>query len=808
MAPVVSRWGFAGLFVTCLATLMYEILLTRIFSATLLYHFAFVALSIGLFGMTLGALSVYLFPERFPREHVHEQLAHYSFLFAASTVVSFLLHLAVPLFAIFPPVTVVMVAIKFLIVSVPFWFSGICTCLALTRFPGQVSRLYAADLVGSSVGCLTVLLVLKIMDAPTAVVLVAVLGAVGACCFAAERHDRSRESRSLWLAGGCLALVVVNMGMVRVGASLLRPPAIDFPLHGKLIYDRWNSFSHLTVEGNPDSASKPFGWGLSSTYPDGYRIPQLKLAIDGAAATVLTKFDGDLSAVDYLRFDVTNLVHAIRPDSRVLVVGVGGGRDILSALYFGQRSVTGVELNEDILKTLNRRFGDFTGHLDRNPRVTFINDEARAYAARTHETFDVIQASLTDTWAATAAGAFVLSENSLYTVEAFGTFLDRLTPHGILTVSRWYQEDLPAEVYRLTALAMQALRDHGITRPRDHIFLATQILPRVPGWLTPAMLPPGVGTSTILVSKAPFSGADVDRLEQLCREMKFRVTLSPRSTADPLLARMADAADLNAFAQAFPLDISPPRDDRPFFFYLFRARDLASWFKTEGMNDRNRLAIFTLAALLVVICTLTVVCILVPLWLRGQPGVLRGALPLVAFFACIGFGFMTLETAQMQRLIIFLGHPSYGLSVVLLSLLLASGLGSYTTQGVDTRGGRIRLVGLLGVLFTTGLATPVVTRVFAPTPLAVHILVSIVLLFPMGFFMGMAFPLGMKVAQARVTELTPWLWGINGAASVCASVIAIIVAMNAGVSVTFWAGAAFYVLALLSYRRSAPLPAR
>src|SRR6185295_11229342 len=179
---------------------------------------------------------------------------------------------------------------------------------------------------------------------------------------------------------------------------------------------------------------------------------------------------GDPEAVSHLKYDVTNVAHYLRPNSRVVVVGTGGGRDVLSALLFNQRQVTGVEINESIIDLVNRRFGDFTGHLDRDPRVQFVNDEARSYIARSPDRYDLIQISLIDTWAATAAGAFVLSENSLYTLEAWQTFLNHLEPNGVLTFSRWYFP-LPGQVYRLTSIATAALMDLGIKQPRDHIIV-------------------------------------------------------------------------------------------------------------------------------------------------------------------------------------------------------------------------------------------------------------------------------------------------------------------------------------------------
>src|SRR5581483_9472853 len=267
--------------------------------------------------------------------------------------------------------------------------------------------------------------------------------------------------------------------------------------------------------------------------------------------------DGRLEAAEHLKYDVVNVAHHLRRDGRVLVIGTGGGRDVLAALAFGQRAVVGVEVNENILDTANHVYGDFTGHLDRDPRVTFVNDEARSYVARERRPFDLIQASLVDTWAATAAGAFVLSENALYTVEAWTLFLERLTPSGLLSVSRWYFLDRPDEMYRLTALATAALLRLGVPEPRRHV----AIVRRGPGG--GARLPANVGT--MIVGRAPLTEADLDRLAAVARDLRFELVLTPRVAADPTFAVLATAGGLAEVTARFPMNIAPPTDDRPFF---------------------------------------------------------------------------------------------------------------------------------------------------------------------------------------------------------------------------------------------------
>ena len=801
-ALVLKKQGYAGLFVIALATLMYEILLTRIFSVTMWYHFAFVAISVAMFGMTVGAILVYVLPNHFTSDRAKIHLALGALLFAVSSVLGLLTHLIVPVRtegeALLTLNGVYALFVTYAMISLPFVFSGICVCICLTKFPRQVSKLYAADLAGAALGCILVIYTLRVTDGLTAVIVVAFLGSLGAALFAVEsRHGRLIRTTGIVT----LVLAVFAGGHTLLSARkspLLRIVWVKSKLDLDALHEEWNSFSRVTVTGRPDLVLKPFGWSLSPVVPESLTARQLWLLIDAHAGTIMTAFDGDLGKVQHLKYDLTNLVHHIRPASKVLVIGAGGGRDILSALVFGQKEAVGVELNPAIIKMLRHNYADFTGHLERYPNVRLVNDEARSYIARQEENFDIIQVSLIDTSAATAAGAFVLAEHGIYTVEAWRIFLERLSDDGVLTVTRMYVADSPAEGYRLTSLASAALMSAGVENPRDHIIIAKG--PTRPDRLAGVVL----ASANILLSKKPFSSADLATIEDVTRKMQFELALTPTRCSDPIFAKLASGKDLEKTVSEYPMNIAPPTDDSPFFFFMLRLRDA---FTGEAFKQKwyrfNRTAIYTLGALLVVVTVLTLLCIIVPLMLTTQKAALRGALPLCGFFACIGLGFMLVEISQMQRLIIFLGHPTYGLSVVLFSLLLSSGCGSLATQWVKdstfTRQAVILLLVLLGVLVTFGALTPYATRGFQASTTPVRILLAVGILSPLGLFMGMAFPLGMKVASRTSSSLTPWLWGINGATSVLASVVAIVIALTAGISVSFWTGVVCYVLAFAAF---------
>ncbi len=787
--PRANLGTYAGLFLVTLSTLMYEVLLTRIFSVTMWYHFAFVAISVALFGMTVGALIVYLLPDRFPHEKTNDRLIAFSLLFSVAIVLTFLTQLSMPFVPEWSVAGVYSIGLLYLVTSVPFVFSGVCVCLALTRFPGQISRLYAADLIGAAMGAVALVWLLSMMDGPSAVIAVAALPGVAAAWFAGT----AGKDRMFWLSlGGAVLLfgfALTNAIMFERHSPLLRVTWVggttleSMPRYEQSSpdYEKWNAFSRIKIDRLP-ATSRPFGWGLSETLPEDRRAEQLQLVIDSVAGTVLTRYDGAPQQIDHLKYDVVNLAHQIRENADVLVIGVGGGRDVLSALAFDQASVTGVEINAQILDAVNNVYGDFTGHLDQNPRVTFVNDEARSYVARSKDRYDIIQSSLTDTWAASSAGAYALSENSLYTVEAWDSFLDHLTPNGILTVSRWYYPGQPMEAYRLTALAAETLQRRGIENPRDHIYMAK------------GPYKSGVHAATIMVSPSPFSSDDLATLERVTRELEFDLVLTPDYSIDDTFSGIAEAEDVNAYAGSFPVNISAPTDDSPFFFQMIRLGDLFS----GNLPKYKHLTepVLVLSGLTIAVLVLTFLCILLPLLLRAKKARLRGMLPFFIFFAAIGLGFLLIEVSQMQRLIIFLGHPTYGLSVVLFALLLFSGIGSFATERIAKPGLRaanlVPFVPLLVLLVTFGFVTPLVVHHFEAAATPTRILASTAILAPMGLAMGMPFPIGMKVVSAWPDAPTPFFWGVNGATSVCASVLAIAISLSWGISAAFWVGCVCY----------------
>lgn len=316
---------------------------------------------------------------------------------------------------------------------------------------------------------------------------------------------------------------------------------------------------------------------------------------------------------------------------------------------------------------------------------------------------------------------------------------------------------------------------------------------------------PDIAMATILVSDEPFSASDVAEIQRVARDLRFEVLLTPDQVgSDPLFAEIAEADDPGSLDLGFPGDISAPTDNRPFFFQMIRFQDLFDSSLYGGFSaDYLIKPVLVLFSLAVAVLGLTAVFIVFPLLLTTSRKALQGMMPLVVFFGCIGLGYLLLEVSQMQRLIIFLGHPTYALSVVLFSLLLFSGLGSLATERLVRPRPNAGvspsllwpLVVLLLVLVAFGFVTPTAIDRFGAETTPVRILTAVAILAPMGLLMGMPFPLGMKVASLRPNAPTAFFWGINGATSVCASVLAVAISMGWGISSAFWAGCLSYAAA-------------
>jgi len=770
----------AGLFLATLATLLLELLNTRLLSVMTWYHLSFFAVSTAMFGMAAGAIRVYLGGEAYEGAAGRLALARWGTGLAWAIPLSHALVLCVPIVLGTSAVAISGLVITTLAIAAPFYASGVVVAIALTRVPGQPGFVYFVDLAGAAAGSLMVLPLLGWLDISSAAFVCGAVAAAAAACFHGFAGTGGRARTALLALG-----LVVAAGLNASTSSGFR---VVFPKGLPLSWDAVVSESwsiHGRVLTLTEVTRPPWFWGPGRGGMQ-FEVDLIPMDIDGMATTVMTKWDGrNLEDLEWVSYDVSALPYHLRRGGKAAVIGVGGGRDLLTALWAGSRSVLGVEINHGLLHNLTGPFRDYAGLADR-PEVRLVHDEARSYFTRSEERFDVLQMSLIDTWAATGAGAFTLSENGLYTVEGWREFLRVVEPRGIFSVSRWYDGDRDAETTRLVALATAVLLGRGVATPRDHLILAVR-----------------GRAATLLVSPAPFSQRDFQTAFRISKRFGFELLLSPRRGAsESMLERIAASRSHHELDEAIAherFDFSPPTDQRPYFFNALKPTHV---FDRELSDDAtihgNLLATRTLMVLFVVSLVLVVTAILGPLARAGLPRLDRRSFAhALAYFSLIGAGFMLVQIPLIQRFSVYLGHPTYAVAVILISMILATGVGSLLSDRLriekDRRfvfWGPVSIAAILVVIVFS--LQPVIDATLRYSLLArCSVVVGMVAVaaLPLGF----CFPIGLRLVRRLSDEATPWMWGINGAFGVLSTVSAVWISMWVGIDVSLAIAAGLYL---------------
>lgn len=765
---------YPAIFVLASATLSYQIIITRFFSVVVYYHFAFLAISLAMLGLTRGAMQVFDKPARYSPERVGIEFARHASWFAISGVGAMIAFLCAPLLIQGEYVRVLLLLTMVAFIA-PFTEGGICIALLLTRLPQGGGWLYAADLSGAALGCVGVIFLLLLVDPVSATLWIGAFAA-GAGWLVVRDNGAAGGPRSSGAVAFALAFAaIVHTGLAASGKSHLGVFWAKGNLQTGTLFERWNTYSRVRVTAFGETP--PLGWGFAHAHET--TIDQDLLTIDADAATIITRLDGGIGKLSYLKDDVINAAYLVQPAADVAVVGVGGGRDILSALFFGAKHIYGIEINPAIFEVLTDKFADFSGHLDREPGVRLINAEARSYINHSSDRYDLVQISLIDTWAATAAGGLTLTENRLYTVEAWEDFYRALKPGGLLSVSRWYDADTyRGEFYRLVAIAASALKHAGVT----------------PAELQQHIIALNVGSIiTVITRPDAFTDAQWQLARAALQAQGFKILLGPDVAFDAVTSRLLSDRGDAAFFASLPENIAPSTDDIPFFFYTGRLSDIFTTPLSIQLKSRDLTGITRLAVVLALFaCAYFIVVPFIRLARQMPPSTLA---PPVLYFSAIGMGFMLIEISQVQRLMVFLGHPVYALGVVLFTILLFSGLGSATVGAQAPRPMAVvaRFAALLATLGAAGLSTPLVAAWARSEPTEVRVLVSTLLLAPPAFCMGMMFPLGLSIWR-RHSRLLPFFWGANGIMSTFASLLGVAFSMEFGIARTFALGACSYLV--------------
>lgn len=757
-----TRRIYFATFLISASILMLELVLTRIFSVKLYYHYAFMVISLALFGSGASGVYVYLFPRFFRRGRLEAQVFWACGLFALSIPLVLALILQLDFQLDFSLRQLGRVLLLYGIPAIPFFFGGLCISLAMTHLADHVSRLYAFDLAGAACGCLLIIPLLNLLGGPQAMLAIAGFAACGCWLLA-------RSSQHRWFPAFLVAPIA--------GFLLYSPNHPWLKIHyvkgrdeGEALFSKWNPSSRITVvQVNRDPKNT---W----------------IIMDGDAGTLLPNFNGNIESWRFLQKRVSSLAYHVRRPAETLIIGPGGGLDVLTALTFGNRDITGVEINPIIINDVMRgRFKEFTGELYFRPEVKIHVDEGRSFIRRAATRYDIIQATLVDTWAATAAGAFALTENNLYTVEAFKDYLSKLKPDGILTFTRWNLEP-PQQDLRLVSLARAAMQEMELPHPERSMMMIRESRQR------------DAVECNFLFKKSGFTEKEVRKIEALSRANSFEVLYTPFTRPDNPFTRLITAADPQRFYDDYVYDVAPPRDNSPFFFHTVRLPQLWASLFLSWEAKKTNVGLLVLFLVFFAALILVMLFILVPLYGLRRDALKEGSKAAsMGYFVCLGLGFIMIEMTLVQKFILFLGQPVYALSVVLFSTLLFSGFGSYLSARLhqDRLKPNIRAAGFLVALTVLVyiFVLPIFLYGFVGLPIFTKALLVVGLLIPLSLLMGVPMPLGLRWLRQSSPQLIPWAWGINGSSSVLGSILTVLVAVNFGFGQALGVALTLYALA-------------
>jgi len=778
-------------FVTAFVTLFTQVLIHRVVSAKLLNNFAFLVISLTMLGF---ALSGVVLSRSLPRllERLDESLVSASALFALTLVGASVVFYRADVGVLF--VTARPDFIRgflrciplALLYALPFAFAGGILGLLLSDPRFSTPRVYGADLVGSAAGAIAVIPAIGVLGAERGLMLSAALLVAATVALAPPR------------AAGTRALVAV--AVVALSLGLLMPdqvfqmryppgsPLAEAVAEGRLEKVVWDPVSRIEMmritPPDPDTSAFPVLMGEDRAFLARFKR---QLSQNNNAPTFAVEWDGRHESLDGLRHTV--YAAAYRATSvtapRVVVIGVGGGFDVLTGLYFGAREITGVEVNAATLRLVNQDYRDYFRPWAQDPRVRLVHGEGRHFLATGEGGLDIIQISGVDSFSGTPAAAHVFSENYLYTVEAFDLFLSRLAPAGIINVMR-YEYVPPQEMLRVLTTAVAALRGAGVSHPADHLVMLAARNGRF---------------ASLLVKRTPFRDDELRRLTAWVTEGGLlEIAAAPRAQSEEAnlyrdFLSLGTSRLEAGFVAAYPFDISPVFDDKPFFFHrsfwwhLFPSEPFI-WGATPAME-------YALILLFGIVGAGSLVCVYLPLrWLSPQQRP-HGWSRWVAYFAGIGIGYLAIEIALLQRFGLFLGHPNLAVSVVLAALLFSTGLGALASRPIVAALRQFRFVSyaLAGVVLFEHLAVfPVLPKLLA-WPLAARALVMFLLILPLGLCLGTFFPEGLARLRAVAPSFVPWAWGVNGIFSVLAPVVGVAVSMTWGISALLISAIPVYLLA-------------
>ena len=788
----------------------YELLLMRLLSIVHWHHFAYMIISLALLGYGASGTFIALFRSRL-ETRFETAFAVSAVLFSITMVVCFALGQRVPFNAlevIWDSRQFVNLSLIYLVFFVPFFFAASCIGLAFTYRRMHISRIYFFDLVGAGLGAILVIAALFAFVPQDSLLVLMTLPLIASVLMTTRSSARAplMTVQFLWLV-----LLVSGIPQDRLGLRISEYKGLSQALQvidSRVVDISSSPLGLLTVVESPTVPVRHApGLSFATTH-----IPPQQLAVftDADSMSAITRFDGNFESVRYLGDVTAALPYALLDKPDVLVLGAGGGGDVLLSLYHGANRVDAVELNPQMTRFVRERYGDFAGSIYSDPRVTLHASEARGFVARSNAQYDLIHIGLLDSFGASGAGVHAQSESYIYTVEAVRGYLEHTKPGGILAITRWLKLP-PRDGLKLVATAADALRTMGVAEPGEQLVV-------IRSW----------NTTTLLIKNGALTPDDIESVREFAGSRSFDTAWFPGIQA-------SDANRFNVlqepyffngtiallgpqsgdFAERYKFYIRPATDDRPYYFHFFKWATLPEVIALRRIGGGGLIewGYLILIATLLQAAIAGLVLILLPLarvrrsWPRGTGPRMGG------YFMLLGLAFLFIEMAFIQKFILFLSHPLYSVAVVLSGFLVFAGLGSVWSgrladilkrQAVSPVSTAVGGIALLAIIYVVLL--PVVFRHCIGYSDTVKIVISDILIAPLAIFMGMPFPLGLKRVADTAPDFIPWAWGINGFASVISAVLATLLAIEFGFLFVILAALVLYAIAALVFSSGATNP--
>lgn len=787
------------------ATLLaYEISLMHLFAIIQYHHFAYMIISLALLGYGSSGTFLAIFQDRLKNRYAAVYLTC-TVLFSGTTLISFLLAQAVPFngLELFWDIRqTFFLALLFLLLILPFFFGASALGMTLAVYRKSVGAVYGADLVGAGIGSLAIIVILGLVF-PRNILLVVCGSGFTAATIAVWELAVARPVMKTFGLLGLFALLVGVGHKYELKVTPYKPLEQYLRIAGtKIVAERSSPLGLVQVLESP---TIPLRYAPGMSLVSGQEpLEQKGVFINGEGFSVITRRAETRDQLAYLDQMTSALPYHLNKPDNVLVLGIGGGQDILQARYHGIKSITGVELNPQLVELLGGQYADYAGQLLRGETQVHIGD-MRGFMEKNQVPFDLIQLALVDSFLPSASGLYALRENYLYTVEALREYLQNLSPHGYLAITRWLQNP-PRDGLKLLATAVAALKQADVADVGRHLAL-------IRGWQT----------STLLIKRGQFSHEEIRRIETFCRTRAFDIVytfatgeeLANRHNllADPLFSQAARAligGDSADFIARYKYNLEPATDDRPYFHHFFKWSAIREILQLRASGGAALLesGYLILLTVLAVAGLLSLLLILAPLFLlrrslpRGSGSIARHKVFL--YFFSTGIAFLLIEIAFIQKCMLFLHHPVYAISTVIAAFLVFGGLGSLIAQRWTAHPTPEKLVrrvvaGIAAICLCYLLFLSTFFSLAGDLPFSGRLFFTAILIAPPAILMGMPFPLALSRLANQAVELVPWAWGINGCGSVISSMVATLLAIHFGFSVVIVVAVLLYLVVACTF---------